>query len=346
MHDTEGTPGISWKRVVRRFREPLRTATGDYAVRESLVVRLADAAGRAGYGEVAPWPGFPVETLDAAEALLAGINGGFASPACTLPEIAPDSPFAFASAGPCLGAALSHARAWLAGDWGRADLAFPCAGLLRSPADVPAALRMRDSGYTVLKTKIGRSALRDEQREVAALLRALGPGVALRLDANGALAPAACEAWCDFLSEYPEVAWLEQPLRPGDESRMRDFAELAGVADRIALDESACSAVTLPAGWPGVFAVKPALLGDLDAWRKIRATLAPERLAYSSVFETPFGRQAALCVAGESPGSGYAAGFDTLGAFDDALDAHEGGPVAKTIVRDAASWEQLWNRIG
>lgn len=350
MHDTEKISGMSWRRVARRFRVPLLTATGDYAVRESLVVRLTDAAGRAGYGEVAPWPGFPVETPDAAEAQLRkrkSSGEGYASPPCFLHELAEVGPGRGdpSCPTPCLDAALSHARAWLAGDWGRANFAFPCAGLLRAPADIPEALRRRDSGYTVLKTKIGRASLRDEQREVAALIRALGSGVSLRLDANGALSGDACSAWCDFLSEYPEVAWLEQPLRPGEEARMRDIAERAGVADRLALDESACTATILPADWPGVFAVKPPLLGDLDAWRKTRAKLPPERLAYSSVFETPFGRQAALCVAGESPDSGYAVGFDTLGAFDDDLDAHAAGQRVSTLSRDADFWEDLWQRL-
>ena len=132
-------------------------------------------------------------------------------------------------------------------------------------------------------------------------------------------------------------------MRVGAEPDMLAAGEKAGVADRLALDESACAADTLPGSWPGVLAVKPVLLGDLDAWRARRA--AYPQIAYSSAFESPFGRQAALCVAAERTAGDFAVGFDTLGAFDDDLDAHAPGPVAATVARDAAFWDGLWNRL-
>lgn len=398
MPESAARPGLEWKRLVRRFRVPLRTATGEYAVRESIVVRLTDSAGRAGYGEVAPWPGFPVETLDAAEAQLveirntergarnhgcadgglagnANLQSGYASPPCFRHEaddpdpVVPSSgfPVPSLSATPCVATALSHARDWIANDRGMAESAAPCAGLLHDADDIVATEDKCAEGFSTLKLKVGRAALREEQRAVAVLIRNLSDiaPVRLRLDANGALTPAAYEAWCDFLSEFSEIEWLEQPLRPGAETRMRSIAEAAGVSARIALDESACRADTLPADWPGVLAVKPLLLGDLDDWRERRK--AYPRIAYASVFESPFGRQSALCVAAEAAGfvapavaaSGLvlprvgsggrvvapAVGFDTLGVFDDDLEVHAPGPVARTVAREPEFWEALWKRI-
>lgn len=334
MSASAGPVSLEWKRLARRFRAPLRTASGEYAVRESIVVRMKDAAGRTGYGEVAPWPGFPVESLDEAEAVLARLK--------RTGEILTTSPDLFSV--PCVASALGHAREWIARNTGEASVALPCAGLLRDAEDMVATENKCSAGFSTLKLKVGVRPLRDEQRVVSVLINNLADiaSVRLRLDANGALTPTACEAWCDFLSEFPEIEWLEQPLPVGAESAMREIAEKAGVACRIALDESACGAGTLPVGWPGILAVKPLLLGDLVAWR-VRRTAYPN-VSYSSVFESPFGRQAALCVAGEAFGA-RAAGFDTLGAFDDDLDVHASGPVARTVSREPEFWEALWKRL-
>ncbi len=338
---------LEWKRLVRRFRVPLGTASGEYAVRESLVVRLTDAAGRTGYGEVAPWPGFPVESLAEAEAQLSRVrdaaDDGMPCPLPAPPEVSAHLRF---SSTPCVAAALGHAREWIQNNRGMAEFSLPCAGLLRDAGDLVATENKCAEGFSTLKLKIARGPLRGEQRAVSLLVRKLSDmaPVRLRLDANGALDPAACEAWCEFLGEFPEIEWLEQPLPVGAEALMREIAERAGVADRIALDESACRAEALPGDWPGVLAVKPLLLGDPEAWRS-RRDLYP-RIAYASVFESPFGRQTALCVAAEgaSPGA-PAAGFDTLGAFADDLDRHAPGPVARTLPRGPDFWEDLWRRI-
>lgn len=326
---------LAWKRLVRRFARPLKTAAGEFTRRESLILRLVDAEGRVGFGEVAPWPGFPVETLEAAEDRLA---------------LGADAPFdteALAAAGlPCLAGALGAARLWSSENHGARSVSLPSAGLLRDLADHAEARAKLASGFVVLKLKIGRDRVRDEQRAVAGLVRAVS-GVSattrLRLDANGALDVGATAAWCDFLSEYPEVEWLEQPMPPGHEAVVRENAATSGVADRIALDESACSLAHLPADWPGILAVKPALLGDPAVWRTRRD--AYPRVAYASVFESPFGRQSALVLASEDSRAGFAVGFDTLGAFDDALEVHAPGPVATTVARDPAFWDALWARI-
>jgi O-succinylbenzoate synthase len=377
MSDSTGRMHLEWKRLVRRFRVPLRTASGEFAVRESIVVRLTDAAGRVGYGEVAPWPGFPVETLAEAEAVLEQLNrsdvgealaggpptpsAGYASPPCFLHELSPN----VSPRPPCVTSALSHAREWIGRNLGESEVELPGAGLLRDAEDFVATENKCSEGYSTLKLKVGVRALRDEQRAVSVLINNLADiaPVRLRLDANGALTPAACAAWCDFLSEFSEIEWLEQPLPVGAETAMREIAEQAGVAGRIALDESACHASTLPAGWPGFLAVKPLLLGELDGWRERRK--AYPHVAYSSVFESPFGRQAALCVAAEAvdftpsavSASGLvlprkdtsrrapAVGFDTLGVFDDDLDVHTAGPVARTVAREPEFWEKLWHRI-
>lgn len=306
---------LAWKRVTRRFITPLRTASGEYAQRESLVLRVETQDGRAGFAEAAPWPGFATASLDATEQSL---------------RLARRDP----------AQAARHALVQAALDWtrlgrGAARVALPCAALLRDDADAPALLA---AGYRTLKRKIGVGALRDEQRTVANLVRAAGPGIRWRVDANGALSGRDCAAWCDFLSEFEEIEWLEQPMGAGAETAMRELAERAGVADRLALDESVDAPGATPQDWPGLVVVKPALAGDTAGWRA--APPAYPRRAYGSVFETAFGRQAALCLAAEdATAAGRAVGFGTLGAFADALDRHAPGPVATTVATD---WDALW----
>lgn len=311
---------LEWKRIRRRFTTPLRTASGAYAGRESLVVRAQTEAGT-GYAESAPWPGFAAPGLDAVEQALLRARIDLTRGADALMP------------GPVRGA-LDWARL----GWGGKRISRPCAGLLRADADAPALLA---AGYRTLKRKIGVETLREEQRAVAGLVRAAGPDIAWRLDANGALTVRDCEAWCDFLSEFAEIEWLEQPLRAGAEDGMRAIGERAGVAHRLALDESLCAPESAPKNWPGILVVKPALTGDTHAWRSLRE--AHPGLAYGSAFESPFGRQAALCLAGEDPRSATRAlGFGTLGAFADTLDRHAPGPVAITSATD---WDALWESL-
>lgn len=305
-----------WKRIVRRFRRPVVTAAGTFATRESLVLRVRLPDGRAGYAEHAPWPGFPVASITATEAAL--------RKACAegRPETLP---------------LVRAALAWT--DAPSSAPPLPCAALLRDDTEAPARLA---AGFRTLKRKIGVAPLRDEQRAVAALVRAAGPDVALRLDANGSLAERDTERWCDFLSEFPEIEWLEQPMPPGAEDAMRRLAERAGVAERIALDESVCDLDAIPADWPGVLAVKPVLLADLSRARETLRTYP--RVAYASAFETPFGREAALrFAAGDPRAPSRALGFDTVGAFDDDLDLHPAGPLATSAPFDA---DALWARLG
>ncbi len=319
---------LEWKRLARRFRTPVRSAAGEFSRRESLVLRVTSAGG-AGYAEVAPWPGFPGPSLDETERELVRLSESMRAGTVEVDA-------AFPAALPPVRAALEWARL----GWGSAGISRPCAALLRDDAE---AASLVAAGYATLKRKIGLRPVRDEQREVSGLVRACGEGVKLRLDANGALCARDCALWCDFLSEFPEIEWLEQPMRVGAEAEMLAAGEKAGVAERVALDESVCAVGSMPGEWPGVIAAKPLLVGDLDAWRARR--MAYPQVAYASVFESPFGRQAALCVAGEDGRAGFALGFGTLGAFDDDLDAHAAGPAASTLVREPEFWDALWNRL-
>ena len=59
--------------VTLRFARPVRTAQGEFTERRSVLLELHDAAGHAGFGEAAPWPGFGTESLHEATERLRGI---------------------------------------------------------------------------------------------------------------------------------------------------------------------------------------------------------------------------------------------------------------------------------
>jgi len=66
---------FAFRRYALPFRAPVRTAHGSWPVREGLIVRVTDAAGVVGYGEVAPVPHFGAETTNEAAAALQALGG-------------------------------------------------------------------------------------------------------------------------------------------------------------------------------------------------------------------------------------------------------------------------------
>ena len=64
---------MSFRRYQRPFVKPLRTARGEWLLREGLIVRIECDSG-VEYGEVAPIPEFGTETLAVAEAFLQSLT--------------------------------------------------------------------------------------------------------------------------------------------------------------------------------------------------------------------------------------------------------------------------------
>jgi O-succinylbenzoate synthase len=306
-------------RVRRRFRQPVTTGHGTVEAVDRILLRT-EADGLVGFGEAAPWPGFPTEDCDAIVEVLRSARGGLSHLRASVE----------ASHGnlPCLSAALSSCAHWpeieaFAG-------ALPCAGLLTNPTAAGVAEKIQ-AGYGTLKFKITAAS---DLAEIAALIAAAPAGARFRIDANGGLTLDQARVWTELARSLPAVEFLEQPLPVGHPG----YASLS--ADKIALDESFLAPGSLD--WDGPVVVKPALAGDWDAlleWRRRRN--GP--VVYSSAFETAFGRQAALWLAAQDPRAG-SVGFDTLGRFEmDGRDRHEAGPMARG--RLDIVWADLWDEM-
>jgi O-succinylbenzoate synthase len=351
------------------FRAPVRTAHGAWAEREGLIVRVEDASeggsGAVGWGEAAPIPWFGTETAEAAEAAARGLEE-YADTAALLAGVPPGMP--------CLRRAVADAINELdakvrTGDGGagaaegtvaKARAYLPVAALLPAGRAVLAEIAPKaDAGFRVFKWKVGVGDAADELALLDDVCAALPAGGKLRLDANGAWDRRKAERWLERCADRP-VEYVEQPCFAGAEATARERGRcddvLLGLAGDfptpLALDESVVGDgdVTrwIGLGWPGVYVVKTALLGDADG---ALAALAKARAAvvFSSALETAVGARAALRRAlawrPEEPAA-RALGFGVWPLF---ADRRCDGPYAAAFVRteDVARLdaEAVWNAI-
>lgn len=307
--------------VTLRFRAPLATAFGELRERELLALTIEGADGIPGRGEAAPlesYDGVPLalvrEALEAYRAVLEagdGAAGGELLDAC---RAIADLPQALAAVDLAL--------------WDRAGRreGRPVAGLIADghakQVNVNATIAATDragaagsaaraaaEGYRCVKVKVG---VGDDAGRIAAVRAAAGPGVELRLDANGAwevdeavraiesLAPAGLEL-------------VEEPVH--GVAAMRAVRER--VAVRIAMDETACEPGALTAEVADAVCLKVARCGGISALLAqatlVRASGAEVYVA--STFDGPLGIAAALhCAAALRPSA--ACGLATLGLFE------------------------------
>ncbi|QQE63609.1 o-succinylbenzoate synthase [Leptolyngbya sp. BL0902] len=132
-----------------------------------------------------------------------------------------------------------------------------------------------------------------------------------------------------------QIECLEQPLPPDQFLQMQHLAQQFHTP--LALDESVATLAQLEEhhqrGWTGLWVVKPVIAGWPDRLRHFWRQHSPS-IIFSSVFETPIGRQAALTLAQEYAQEvphPLALGFGTLGWFADDWDS--------------LAPDQLWDRL-
>ncbi len=326
---------LSFRPYRRSFVKPLRTAHGEWSVREGFIVRFKRDS-KVGYGEVAPIPTFGTETLEAAGAYLKSLTDkGELPTSAAVPDVLPCCTFGISAA--CSDSPPKPKRN------------YSIAALL--PAGKAAldsvTVKIRQ-GYTTFKWKIGVEPVAAEQAILAELLKRLPSDARIRLDANGGLSAEALERWLSILCNYwQQIDYLEQPLPVGQEASMARYAKSSQVP--IALDESLHGAEGIRwlelGAWAGPLVIKPALMGDRDRLIERLRPIAGQ-VVLSSVFETAVGLENALSIADQLPELSRAVGFDTLDAFSDALMPLSAVPVITVVDRNrldsADIWEQLY----
>jgi O-succinylbenzoate synthase len=342
---------LQFRRYRLPFRSPVRTAHGPWVAREGVVLRLEDEAGRVGWGEAAPIPAFGTETAQEAEDACRALGEWTSGAALD----------AVPGRLGCLRAALAGARGECSGgETINPERRYvPVAALL--PAGKPALAMIPDrleAGFRVFKWKVGVGDPADELSLLDDVCAALPSGAKLRLDANGAWERRHAERWLERCAERP-IEFVEQPCAaagPGADqagARRREEDLLLGLAGDfptpLALDESLVGdgdvARWLDVGWPGVFVVKPSLLGDLAAARtRLVAARAP--VVFSSALETAVGARAALRAAWSWPGELRAVGFGVWPLFaDPRCDGPRSAPFLRGEDVAALNPEETWNAL-
>jgi L-alanine-DL-glutamate epimerase-like enolase superfamily enzyme len=314
-----------------RLIEPLRAAYGEVRERALVLVTLTGEDGVVGFGEAAPLEAYDRVSLERVRGALERYAGVLA--------LADDA--AHAGHGEAHTALLSRCRAVdpLPAALAAVDLALwdlagrragrPVAALLcetpaaavpvnatvaatdRAGAAEQAARAARD-GFGAVKLKVG---VGDDAGRVAAVRAAVGPEVALRLDANGAWdvpeAVAAIEALAPAGLEL-----VEEPAHGLEQ--VREVRERVSV--RVAIDETAAAPGALSAGAADAVCLKIArcggISGVMQAAAEVRRSGAEVYLA--STLDGPLGVAAGVHAAAALAASGPLAhsGLATLGVFD------------------------------
>ena len=242
-----------------RLRAPFVSSTGSVDVRELLLLRLEDAAGRVGFGEAAPLESYDgVGTEDCRAALedcrpaLTQADGSEHEQLLAECERVAVLPQALAAvdlalwdlAGRRAGEPVWRLLGAPAGE--RVEVNDTIAAGDRAGA-VEGALAARAAGYRALKLKV---AIGDDAGRVAAVRAAAGPRMTIRLDANGAWSVPEAAASLRAL-EPAGIELCEEPVSGVDQ--IAELAALTSVALAIdessatpgALDWRACDAVCL-----------------------------------------------------------------------------------------------------
>ena len=338
---------LLYRRYRLAFRAPVRTAHGVWSEREGVIVRLEDDAGAVGYGEAATLPHFGTETPDEVVAALQALGEW------TTAEALAEVPARLG----CLRSALTSAGAADEADKSEAKDYLGVAALLPAGrAALPELALRAEAGFRVFKWKVGVGDIADELSLLDDLCGALPSGGKLRLDANGAWDRRKAERWLERCADRP-VEHVEQPclaaVNDSEAARVKVDDVLLGLAGNfptpVALDESLVREGDVErwigAGWPGVYVIKPALLGDATGVLG-RLEQAKAKVVFSSALETAVGAQSALRVAFRWRGEAPALGFGVWPLF---ADARCEGPRAAPFFRreDVAAIqpEAVWNAL-
>ncbi|HEX8297961.1 MAG TPA: o-succinylbenzoate synthase [Rubricoccaceae bacterium] len=270
--------------------------------RLGLLVCAETPAGAIGWGDAAPLPGFSRETLAETGAALERAAAGDTSALPPAARYGLDLALADAAA-----QEDEHRLSFSADP----DVTVPLAGLVLGGAAserLAHAERLAAAGYQTVKLKVGRGDVLTDAELVRDVRAAVGPAVALRLDANRAWSPEDARRFADAVSGVV-LDFVEEPL--ADAAGLPELWLDTGLP--IALDETlqAPGGVDALRGWVSAAVVKPTLVGGIGAALEIaaRAQEVGARVVISAAFESGVGLRGLLALAAAT--GGHAAGLDT-----------------------------------
>jgi o-succinylbenzoate synthase len=312
-----------------RLSRPLVTAHGPLEWREGFEL-VVSADGRVGRGEAFPLEAFGTESLVATEAALRGLALDLVDSVEAITEqLAPlsSTPAARFGAECALLEWLAQRRAVpVAALFGAPRPVVPVNALIEgadAEALAAAARQAVSQGFKTLKLKVGARSVAVDAQRLLAVRQAVGPAIALRIDANGGWSEGVARSTLRGL-ESLGLELCEQPVSPADVEGLRRVAAAVPVpvaADEVLSDRTRWARVLDADPKPAaqVLVLKPAVLGGLlPALELARTASARGVPSYvTTLMDGPIARAAATHLAAALPPSPYAHGLSTVELFSD-----------------------------
>jgi o-succinylbenzoate synthase len=322
---------LTYSRRALRFNFPARTSRGSLRTHDAWYLHLADDAcpDRPGLGEAAPLAGLSPDFGPGFEGHLRALCQDFNR--CAYAAFAPADALRLVPAElPALRFALETAALDLAGGGQRqlypnafasGEAGLPINGLvwMGDAAFMRQQIAQKlAAGYSCLKLKIGSLDFATELALLAEIRAVAGPEqLVLRVDANGAFAPADALPKLEQLARYA-VHSIEQPIGAGQWAALAEVCRHSPVP--VALDEELIGVTDagqqnalLDAVRPAYLVLKPTLLGGHAATRQWIAQAQARGLAWwmTSALESNVGLNAVAQLTGEYDVGSFAQGLGT-----------------------------------
>lgn len=327
----ESTGISSWSLPLK---QPLLLERSRISVRKGLLIRLTDQTGRIGWGDIAPLPGFSVESIEQAIGELRLLGRELSE--CELSdesilESTAERPLPHLQLAPSVRFGFEMAL-WnlVAGDKAQsAEIKVKVNGLIvgLDESAISRAEELAQSGYQSIKLKVGRTGDRKEAELIRELARKLPDDMSLRLDGNRAFDLSRAVAFCHELAGC-RIEYIEEPL--ADPSGLPELAKQTSIP--LALDESLAAVVQSTDNEPSqeetllrliestsiaAMVIKPTLVGGIHQCLRL-ARLAGRvgvTVVISSAYESSLGIASLACLADNvSPGTAH--GLATLDVFE------------------------------
>lgn len=290
-----------------RLDPPLETARGGIRNREGVLVRIEYEA-EEGLGEATPLPGWTEsydecrEALEQAGRVAKELDWGISLATLDAPAARHGIALALAEAR----AQAAHLPLYRSLGDGRIVERVPVNTTLGAQGTPEAIAQAAEGavadGFECLKIKVGTNGLEEDIERIRAVRNAVGEGIELRVDANGAWTKSEAIRAIEALAAL-DVTTLEQPLPTAE---LEQTGQLRDQGVEIALDESLAAhdvETILDADAADVIVLKPMVIGgpDLAVAAAETAREAGVEPIVSTTFDAVVARTGAVHVAASIP---------------------------------------------
>ncbi len=290
-----------------KLKNPFVTAKEKFSVRKGIIIRLISSSGKFGIGDAAPLPLFGSETFDDALTKLKNLKLNFK---IDINNIYEDSEQSLKELNnfPALRAGIEQAFLNLICSEKNISLNEMLNRKSRNSIAVNAvigfmppeecarkACALIDSGFNVLKVKLGRDKFQDDLKCLESIKKAVPGKTNIRIDVNGKWKLSEAKKNLKLLEQF-NIEYAEQPVNLPD-----SFIKLSQETSiPLAADESIRSVkdaeTFITKNAINVLVLKPMMLGGIIPTVKIldKATVGKIKPVISSSFESAIGRAAAI----------------------------------------------------